>query len=190
MCASVLNFTDALRFSLLQAFRRWWEIWKRGEKRGENGARARVSSPFNPFPISVPSMFFSLIFLPRSTWRLTACSFLQWHLKLKARLIGELRVGNLQIYLPNISTRQNCSSWANKFVKHQPIAVRSALPSISSVILYCWSSSTTRPGFLSLLFVQVVLARIVHYLGSLQIQPNSYRFPKVRPVPPRRVIDV
>ena len=29
------------------------------------------------------------------------------HLKLMARLIGQLRVGNLQIYLPNISTRQN-----------------------------------------------------------------------------------
>ena len=31
------------------------------------------------------------------------------HLQLMARLIGQLRVGNLQIYLPNISTRQNCS---------------------------------------------------------------------------------
>ena len=29
------------------------------------------------------------------------------HLKLMARLIEQLRVGNLQIYLPNISTRQN-----------------------------------------------------------------------------------
>ena len=158
---------------------------------GKNEGRMGRERGFPPLFLSVsPQFFYSLIFLPRSIWRLTACSFLQWHLKLKARLIGELRVGNLQIYLPNISTRQNCSSWANKFVKHQPIAVRSALPSISSVILYCWSSSTTRPGFLSLLFVQVVLARIVHYLGSLQIQPNSYRFPKVRPVPPRRVIDV
>ena len=29
------------------------------------------------------------------------------YLKLKARLIGQLRLDNLQMYLPNISTKQN-----------------------------------------------------------------------------------
>ena len=46
-------------------------------------------------------------------------------------------------------------------INHQPLAVRSALPSILSVILYCRSWSTTRSGLPSLLFVQVGLARIV-----------------------------
>ena len=46
-------------------------------------------------------------------------------------------------------------------MNYQPLAVRSALPSILSVILYCWYWSTTSSGFPSLLFVQVGLARIV-----------------------------
>ena len=44
--------------------------------------------------------------------------------------------------------------------------LRSALPSILSVILYCWSWSTKRSVFPSPLFVQVVLARIVLLLKA------------------------
>ena len=43
------------------------------------------------------------------------------------------------------------------------LAFRSALPSILSVILYCWSWSTIRSSFPSPLFVQMDLARIVQY---------------------------
>ena len=38
-------------------------------------------------------------------------------------------------------------------IMNGPLAVQSALPSILSVILYCWSWSTTRSGSPSLLFV-------------------------------------